>query len=122
EGSEEISLVFNTVNELPFDGEIDLYFINEDGEETDSLKNNVLFKSPTVFDGKGKVTLLATSTSTVTLDADHIASLIASSELRLVTRLFSHGYEKDEFVTLFSDYSLIITLSVNGKVSVDLND
>lgn len=121
EGSEEISLIFSTINELPFDGEIDLFFFNEEEGEFDSLKNNVLFTSPTNFSPDGKVAEPSENISTITLDAQKIEALTSSSQLRLVTRLFSHGYQNNEFVSIFSDYSIITTLSIRGKVSVDLN-
>ena len=121
EGTEEITLLFNTINELPFDGTIDLYFVDENDVRFDSLTNNVLFQAPTVYDADGKATQPAENSTEITLDEDLINSLEAATSLTLITRLNSFGYENDEFVQVFSDYKLITTLSLRGQLNVDLN-
>lgn len=121
--TESLSLLFYTINELPFDGEVDIYFNDANGNVLDSVVSSVLFVAPTSYDAvTGKVTEPSINSTSIDLDASKIDALVTASTLTLVTRLNSYGNTDGEFVRLFSDYSLLTSVSVLGKVSVDLND
>lgn len=121
EGTEEIALVFNTENMLPFDGAIDLIFIGENESRLDSMMNVTLFSTPTQFDANGRVSAPHIGSEEIILDAGKIEALTSATKLLLVTRLNSFGYQSDEFVEIYADYTLITKLSVRGKLSIDLN-
>ncbi len=122
EQSESLTLIIQTLNELPIGGEIDIHFLNEDGEAIDSLKNITILESPVAFDSNGKTSEASSLEARISLDADKIESLTKSTSLRVNVRFNSFGFQQDEFVQIFSDYSLITTIAIEGKVSINLNE
>lgn len=122
EGTQSITLVIYTLNELPFDGSLNLYMEDENEVAIDSLIGNVLFAAPQAYDSNGKVSSPAENTTKIELFEDKINSLIAASRLRMLIKLNSYGASKEEFVEIFADYDLQVKLGVSGKVSIDLND
>ena len=122
ENGQEINILIKTINELPFNGEIDLIFVSEDDVDITSIEGIEILTSPEIFDENGKASEASENTATISLDAEKIDALVESSKLRIVTRFYSFGYEQNEFVQIFSDYSLITTVSVEGQVSINLNE
>ncbi|XOV95085.1 MAG: hypothetical protein ACFHWX_10310 [Bacteroidota bacterium] len=120
--SEAITLILRTTNELPINGELDLHFLDINGDPIDSILNVSILESPVNFDSNGKTAEAAFLETRITLDAEKIESLTNSENLRLTVRFNSYGLQQDEFVKIFSDYTLITTIAVEGKVSINLNE
>lgn len=121
EGTQELTLLINTVNQLPLDGSLDLFMLDEDSVVINSVEGSVLFSSPTQFDANGRVLEPSMGRSEITLNADQIAALIEATTLKTVIRLESYNASQDEFVEVFADYTLQLKIGIAGTVSVDLN-
>ena len=122
EDSQSITLILLTTNELPIGGEIDVEFLDSNGEVFDNILNISILESPTSFDSENK-TLEASSLETrVTLDEGKISSLTSAESLRITVRFSTFGAQQNQFVKIFSDYSLITTVAIEGKVSINLNE
>ena len=121
EGTQELILLINTVNELPFDGRLDLIMLDEDENEINSLLDQVLFSSPTSYDSNGKVASPEESSTKIKLTQELIDDLINASKLKTIIKLDSYNASSGDFVEVFADYDLQIKLGISGTVSVDLN-
>ena len=121
EGTQELSLVINTINELPFDGHLSLYMLDENEVVLDSIVDQILFASPTSFDSNGKVSSPEANRAEVLLDQTKVNNLIQSDILRTVIKVDSYDASADNYVEVFADYDLQVKVGVRGKVSVDIN-
>ena len=121
EGTQELTLLINTVNQLPLDGNLDLFMLDEDSVVINSVEGSVLFASPTHFGADGRVIEPSTSRSEITLNAEQIEALINASTLKTVIKLESYNASQDEFVEVFADYTLQLKIGISGTVSIDLN-
>lgn len=122
--TEELKLVINTVNELPFTGALDLYMLDAQGNTLDSVimtGTSSLFEAPSSYDSDGKVTAPSEHSEEIVLDNDAIEALIDSDELKIVFRLDSYDSSSDNFVEVFADYEMILKIGLSGNVSYDLN-
>lgn len=121
EGTKEISLLINTVNELPFTGTLDLYMLDKDGVELGSLLDQSLFTTPTSYDSQGKVSAPSQNTSVIVLNQELVDALVNSTDLKFVIKITSFDSSNDNFVEVFADYDLILKIGLSGDVSLDLN-
>ncbi|WP_258097881.1 hypothetical protein [Marinoscillum pacificum] len=121
EGTQELSLVINTINELPFEGHLSLYMLDENEVVLDSIVDQILFASPTSFDSNGKVSSPEANRAEVLLDQTKVNNLIQSDILRTVIKVDSYDASADNYVEVFADYDLQVKVGVRGKVSVDIN-
>lgn len=119
-GTKELSMILNAVNELPFDGSIDIIFLDENDVPMDSLVNQGLFVAPSVYQD-GRVLEPAVSQSEIILSESLVDTMISASTLKLVTRLNSYGASSGDFIEIFADYNLIVKVGIAGNLSVDLN-
>ncbi len=115
------SLVFNIIstNEIPFRGNIDLKFIDEQGDLLFEIPNAALIESPTVGDD-GKIVEAKISNSDIDLSAEGIEALINAKDILATANISTFEHENDRFVTLYSDYKLNIELSLAGEVTIQL--
>ncbi|MEQ8337037.1 MAG: hypothetical protein RIA62_06810 [Cyclobacteriaceae bacterium] len=122
EDSQSLTLILKTTNELPIGGEVDVEFLNMNGEAFDDILNISILESPTLFDADDKTTEPSSLETRVTLDQAKISSLTTAEKLRVTVRFNSFGSQQNQFVKIFSDYSLITTIAIEGKVSINLNE
>ena len=122
DNSQSLTLILKTSNELPIGGEIDIEFLDTGGEVFDDILDISILESPTQFDTDKKTVVPSTLETRVTLDEAKINSLTTADKLRVTVRFSSFGSQQNEFVKIFSDYSLITTIAVEGKVSINLNE
>ncbi|MEQ8472304.1 MAG: hypothetical protein RIC35_14020 [Marinoscillum sp.] len=122
EGTSELSLVITTINELPFTGTLDLFFLDENAVRLDSIVGSAIFTSPTNYDSNGKVSEPSENRTEIVLDQELINSLTSSASIIVVTKLDSYGSEQGDFVEIFADYQLLVKVGVAGDVEIDLND
>lgn len=120
--SQLLTLILKTSNELPIGGEIDVHFLDINGEAFDDIMNISILESPTLFDPDKKTTEASSLETRVTLDKAKITSLTTAEKLKVTVRFNSFGSQQDQFVKIFSDYSLITTIAIEGKVSINLNE
>lgn len=119
EGTQDLTLLVNTISEFPFDGELSLYMLDEDSVLLSSVEGSMLFTTPTQFDSNGKVLEPSTNTAEISLDSDQIDALINAATLKMVVKL--NSFEGRDFVEVFADYEMQIKIGLSGTVSVDLN-
>ncbi len=122
DNSQSLTLILKTSNELPIGGEIDIEFLDTGGEVFDDMMDISILESPTQFDTDKKTVVPSTLETRVTLDEAKINSLTTADKLRVTVRFSSFGSQQNEFVKIFSDYSLITTIAIEGKVSINLNE
>ncbi len=122
DNSQSLTLILKTTNELPIGGEIDIHFLNTNGEAFDEIINISILESPTVFDSDNKTLEASTLETRITLDEDKINSLTEAEKLKVTVRFSSFGAQQNQFVKIYSDYSLITTIAIEGKVNINLNE
>lgn len=121
DGTKELSIVITTINELPFDGSIDLIFQDKDKKGIDSLMNQSLFVTPTTFDNIGKVSAPSENRAEIKLDQDLINSMISADKLKVVVKLNSFNSSGGNYVEVFADYDLMLKVGIAGSVKINLN-
>ncbi|UXX78946.1 hypothetical protein N7E81_16450 [Reichenbachiella carrageenanivorans] len=114
-------IVFNLVatNEIPFAGNIDLKFLDSDGQVLFSLGNAALIESPEL-DAEGKTKEPKLSASTIDLTREGIDALLNTDKILAVANISTFEHEEGRFVDLYSDYILKIDLSLAGEVTIAL--
>lgn len=115
------SLTFNIVatNEIPFNGTIDLNFLDESGNIIYTLVDAADIESPDV-NSEGRTTEARVTTSGIDLTEEGIDALINAQRIQATARISTFEAEEDRFVTLYSDYTLNIELSLAGEVIIEL--
>lgn len=121
EGTQELTLLINTVNQLPFDGVLDLYMLDEDSVVLSAIEGSVLFATPTQFGEDGKVSEPSDNRAEITLGSADIDALINAATLKTVIRLDSYNAAEGDFVEVFADYTLQLKIGIAGAVSINLN-
>lgn len=119
EDADSIKINIEVLNELPFDGILDLSFKDDSGTILYTLDEIALIESPQI--GTGDRTSAATVTnSSISLDQEGIDAFLESTSVVATMNIFTLGNETDDFVKIFSDYRLEIYLTAEGKVRIDL--
>ncbi|MFY0608638.1 MAG: hypothetical protein JXR10_18110 [Cyclobacteriaceae bacterium] len=121
EGTKELSMLFNTVNELPFTGSIDLYMLDEDSVVLGSLLNQDIFTAPDSYNANGKVSSPSENSTNVVLDEQLIDALVNATEMKVVVRVNSYDSQNGNFIEVFADYDLQLKIGIAGDISLDLN-
>lgn len=119
EDLDSLKVNVEVINEIPFDGVLNLSFKDADGNTLHTISEIAVIESPQVgLDGR--TTEAVTTNSSITLDEDGIEAFLNSSEVVATVSIFTLGHESNESVKIFSDYKLEIYLTAEGKVSLDL--
>ena len=119
EDVDSLKINVEVVNEIPFDGLLDLTFQDANGNELYTLAEIGLIKSPQIG-ADGRTTEPVTSPSSVVLNDEAIEAFLASEAVFATINIFTLGNQDGDFVKIFSDYRLEIFLTAEGKVSVEL--
>ncbi len=115
------SLIINAriVNDLPFNGSLDLSFRDEEGNELYQIASIDLIESPQVG-SDGRTSSSAESNAIVRLNEEGIDAFLNSEEIIATVNVFTFDNEGGTFVKIFSDYSLEIFITAEGTVEVEL--
>lgn len=117
EEADTLTLVLNTSNQLPFDGVIDMQFLAADSSVLYEQIEVDFFISPEV-PVSGKIETPDEKVSYIKIyRGEGYEELLEASILNLVVRVTSYKADEDNFVKIFSDYELIIT--VGAEVSIN---
>ncbi|MEO9871404.1 hypothetical protein [Ekhidna sp.] len=119
EDADSLTINIQVLNEIPFDGVLDLSFKDSEGNELYRLAEIGLIESPETFSGD-RIAEPMMSTSAIKLDSEGIEAFLLTSDIVATMNIFTIGNESGDFVKIFSDYKLEIFLTAEGKVSVDL--
>lgn len=115
------SLVLNArvVNEIPFNGTLNLSFRNDNGDEVYVLNDIAIIESPTIG-SDGRTTGTQESLSNIRLNEEGIEAFLETSEIVATINIFTFDDGAANPVKIFSDYQLEIFLTAEGKVEVEL--
>ena len=119
EGADSLQLNVRVVNEIPFNGTLDLSFRNEDGEELYQLPDIGVIESPNIG-SDGRTVEASESISAIKLDADGIDAFLKTTDIIATMNIFTFESELGTSVKIFSDYQLDIFLTAEGRVEVEL--
>ncbi|MEP5362424.1 MAG: hypothetical protein ABJQ37_01195 [Reichenbachiella sp.] len=122
EDADTIKLVLNTINQLPFDGTIDMQFLAADSSVLKEFPDILFFTSAEV-PTSGKIEEPTTNSSIVKVHKGEdggYQELLDASVLNLVMRVTSYNAGEDNFVKIFSDYELIIQVGTEVNVNHEL--
>lgn len=119
EDADSLKINVEVVNEIPFDGILDLAFKDDDGNTLYTLSEIALIETPSIG-ADGRTTEPQTSNSSIILDQDGIDSFLQSTSIIATMNVYTLGHQSGDFVKIFSDYQLEIYLTAEGKVSIDL--
>lgn len=117
--ADSLKINIAVVNEIPFDGLLDISFQDEENNVLYTLNGIALIESPEIG-GDGRTIDTATSSSSIVLNEEGIEAFLQSSNVTATMNIFTLGNEGGDFVKIFSDYQLEIFLTAEGKVSVEL--
>lgn len=122
EDADTIKLVLNTINQLPFNGTIDMQFLAADSSLLHEF-NDILFFTSAEVPASGKIEEPTTNSETVVVHKGEdggYQELLDASILNLVMYVTSYNASEDEFVKIFSDYELIIQVGTEVNVNHEL--
>ncbi|MEP2025355.1 MAG: hypothetical protein ABJH98_08690 [Reichenbachiella sp.] len=116
-------IIFNIVatNEIPFTGSIDLEFVDKGGDVLYTMTDAAIIESPEL-DASGKTATPEVSTSEINLDAEAIDALLNANTIFAIANLTTFESSKDRYVKLYADYKLNIELSIEGELTIDLDE
>lgn len=107
-------------NGFPFDANIQLYILDDNGNALDSLFTDNLILAASV-DGNNDVTASATSTQYIDIPASKADLLYESNRMAMVVK-FNTVDAANGFTKLYSHYKLDLKLVADFEYTVDLND
>ncbi|MEP1032027.1 hypothetical protein [Ekhidna sp.] len=119
EDADSLKINIDVINEIPFDGLLDLSFQDSEGNVLYLLEEIAVITAPPIGT-EGRVVEPISSRSSIALNEEGIEAFLQSSSVIATMNIFTLGNEGGDFVKIFSDYQLEIYLSAEGKVSVDL--
>lgn len=119
ESAESILFNITATNEIPFEGAIDISFVDDEGTVLYNLENAASIESPSVNEN-GKSVEPKVSHSGIDLSQEGIDAFINAQKIIAVANISTFEHEEGRFVTLYSDYKLNIELSLAGEVTIQL--
>ncbi len=122
EDADTIKLVLNTINQLPFNGTIDMQFLAADSSVLHEFKDILFFTSAEV-PTSGKIEEPMINSEIVAIhkgEGGGYQELLDASVLNLVMYITSYNASEDEFVKIFSDYELTIQVGTEVNVNHEL--
>lgn len=117
--AESLTLRLKTTNEMPFNGSVDIQFLDANDVVLDEVLDADVIKSP-VVGTDGRISQPATNSTDIVLDQDAIDAFLKSEKSKVIVKISSFEANQDRFVKIFSDYELEIALSVFGKITTQL--
>ncbi|SMD34124.1 hypothetical protein SAMN04488029_1850 [Reichenbachiella faecimaris] len=121
EEADTLRLVIETINQLPFDGTMDMQFLAADSSVLYENLDVLFFTSSEVpVSGKIENPTVTTSIVPVYREGGGYEQLLEASILNLVIRVNSFEASDDTFVKIFSDYELIITVGTEVSINYEL--
>ena len=119
EDLDSLKVNVSVINEIPFNGFLDMSFRDADGNTLYTISQIALIESPQVGPD-GRTTEALTTNSSVTLDNEGIEAFLNSTDVVATMSIFTLGHDSNQSVKVFSDYRLEIYLTAEGKVSINL--
>lgn len=119
EDADSLKINVSIVNEIPFDGLLDLSFWDEEDNLLYTLADISLIESPQIGTD-GRTLEAVNTTSSISLDEEGIEAFLGSSRVTASMNIFTLGHDGGNFVKVFSDYELEIFITAEGKVRIEL--
>ncbi|MEO9965236.1 MAG: hypothetical protein ABJF11_05585 [Reichenbachiella sp.] len=117
EEADTINLVLTTVNQMPFEGTVDMQFLAADSSVLFEFTDIAFLQVPEI-PVSGKIEEPITTKDTVSVYRENgYQELLDASILNIVTHFTTFEASEDTYVKIFSDYELI--LKVGAQVNVN---
>jgi len=115
------SVIINTriLNDIPFDGTLDLNFKNESGETIYTLTDIAIIESPSIGTD-GRTTEKLESTASIKLEDEGVEAFLNAEDIVATINIFTFQQDQGTTVKIFSDYELDIFLTAEGRLEVQL--
>ncbi|MEQ9286844.1 MAG: hypothetical protein RIG77_08055 [Cyclobacteriaceae bacterium] len=115
--ADSLKLRVKTVNDLPFNGSMSMFLLNEDSVVIHELPEQIILESPEVgSDGRSVET--KTSVNDILLNSDGVKAIPDTRKIAIVLKVDSFEAQDDRFVQIFSDYALVIKLGIIANLNV----
>ncbi len=114
---DSVALIVTTVNELPFDGRIKLFFDDSLAQVLYESLTIVVFDSPE-FNIEGDLIGPVESTSSINLDREALIALRETYTIRAVFEMSSPRNTRREYFSLYNSQALRINLSLAGSTNL----
>lgn len=114
-----IEVIANISNNLPFNGEVNVEFLDEAGNSLYIIEDGINFNSPEI-DADGRTVGVDSTESRVELSAETFEIIENAKSIRSTVTLSSEGVETNANVKIFSDYAMTLDLGIIGEVIIEL--
>lgn len=117
--ADTITLRVQTINDLPFNGSIELHMIDADSMVIYQVPQTILLQSPDVG-ADGRTVGSLHNTSDIVLDSDGINAFVTATTLGVILRVDSFDASNGSFIEIYSDYKLVIKIAALADLNVEL--
>jgi hypothetical protein len=118
----EVRLRVGTVNELPLELGLQLYFMDEAHVVFDSVFNGVpIFLSASSVDGEGRLLTASENENVISFPPSKLGLLKDVRFIQVVARMVTAA-SGEEFVKIYSDYSLDFEISMYASFNVNTSE
>ncbi len=116
EEADSLKLRLKTINDLPFNGAMNLYLLNADSVVIHEVPDNIILQSPEVG-SNGRITESKTHVEDIPLNNDGVKALKDCRKIALVLQIDSFEAQNDQFVKIYSDYTLQVKVGVIANLN-----
>lgn len=116
---ESLKLNVTSLNQIPFDGSIDLNFVDELGDSIYKILGTARIDSPEVGPD-GRTVAPVETIDSIVLDREALDALADADKIIVTMNVSTFEKDQNRFVTIYSDYILNLGLSLEGKLTQKL--
>lgn len=116
---EFLEIEISVLNEIPFEGTINLEFLDDDDQVMHSMLDAAKIETPSVgLDGR--VIEAVSSTSTIVFDEAGLEAFLDAKKIKGVVEINTFDSEAGTFIDIYADYALEMKLSVIVQPSISV--
>jgi hypothetical protein len=120
EDADTLAFILKSINDLPFNGAIDMQFMNADSVVIFEFPNVLLLASPEL-DGTGRSIEPATNTAKIKVyKGNGYQEMLDAALMKLVMHIDSFEADQDNFVKIYADYETTLKVSLQGNLNIEL--
>ena len=115
EGAESIKFHIISTNEIPFNGSIDLDFLNGDKSILKKV-GAARIDAPSVG-ANGRVESPRVTEDSIELNKEEIDAFLRADQVKATANISTFEEDKDRYVKIYADYTLEIRLALEGQIT-----
>ncbi len=117
EGLQNAALRIHTINQIPLKATLAVSFADADGEPFHFLEERLALEAPPL-DENGRTSSATSLLAEVHLGADGTDALKEAASLTVSIIIDSSAAANDDYVKLFADYEIVVSVSISGKLQI----